>query len=256
MVRVVWQKDIKSFKMKKIYGLLGRDIGYSFSRGYFSEKFKNEDLDCFYDNFDIKHIDSFTSIIETPQIAGLNVTIPYKEEVISYLDDLNPIAKEIGAVNVIKFENGRLIGYNSDYYGFTESLKPLLSPLIKKALILGTGGASKAIGYSLQQLGISYTFISRNPDFNELSYGDLDEDIIRSYKLIINCTPLGTHPNVDNYPDIPYEYITENHVLYDLIYNPEETVFLKKGREKGASIANGSQMLILQAEKAWEIWNS
>ena len=242
--------------MTKIYGLLGRDIGYSFSRGFFSEKFEKEQLDCSYQNFDLKQIEDFKDILTTSHISGLNVTIPYKEDVISYLDELDPVAKDIGAVNVIRFDNDKLIGYNSDYYGFTESLKPLLHSNIKKALILGTGGASKAIAYSLNQLDISYTFVSRNPDFNEMSYNELDEDIIREFKLIVNCTPLGTHPNVDNYPNIPYEYITKGHVLFDLIYNPSETVFLKKGKEKGAQTANGLQMLIFQAQKAWEIWNS
>ncbi|MDY8133980.1 shikimate dehydrogenase [Aquimarina sp. 2201CG5-10] len=242
--------------MKKIYGLLGRNISYSFSKKYFSEKFEKENLNCQYDNFDIKQIDEIKNIVKNTEIKGLNVTIPYKEEIIEYLDDLDPIAKQIGAVNVIKFNaDQKLIGYNSDYYGFTESLKPLLNPSIKKALILGTGGASKAIAFALTQLDIHYNFVSRNPDFNELSYNDLDEDIIQDFKLIINCTPLGTHPNIDNHPDIPYEYLTENHVLYDLIYNPSETTFMKKGVQKGAKVTNGLQMLILQAEKAWATWN-
>ncbi|GAA4270842.1 shikimate dehydrogenase [Aquimarina gracilis] len=242
--------------MKDIYGLLGRNIGYSFSKGYFTEKFEKESLNCEYNNFDLIDISELKEIIENPSVKGLNVTIPYKEEVVSYLDKLDPIAKEIGAVNVIKFEkNQKLTGYNSDYYGFTESLTPLLNPKIKKALILGTGGASKAIAFALDRLDISHTFVSRNPDFNELSYKDLDEDIIKSYKLIVNCTPLGTHPNVDDCPDIPYEHITENHVLYDLIYNPAQTSFMKKGLQQGAKASNGLQMLILQAEKSWEIWN-
>ncbi|MFD2561567.1 shikimate dehydrogenase family protein [Aquimarina rubra] len=239
-----------------IYGLLGRDIGYSFSRNYFSDKFRKENLDCQYQNFDLQKIDALKTIIQNTNIKGMNVTIPYKEEVIPYLDTLDAVAQEIGAVNVIKFENnGTLTGYNSDYYGFTESLKPLLNDAIKKALILGTGGASKAIAFALTKLKIKYTFVSRNPDFEELSYNNLDEDIINDFKLIINCTPLGTHPNVENHPDIPYEYLGEHHVLYDLIYNPEETTFMKKGKEKGATIANGLKMLVLQAEKSWEIWN-
>ncbi|GGX09576.1 shikimate dehydrogenase family protein [Aquimarina muelleri] len=243
--------------MKKTYGLLGKNIGYSFSKSFFSEKFENESLNCEYINFDITEIKDIVDIIKNPQVQGLNVTIPYKEEIISYLDDLDPIAKEIGAVNVIKFSKDQKIkGYNSDYYGFTESLKPLLNKKIKKALILGTGGASKAISYALNQLNIEHTFVSRNPDFNELSYSDLDEDIMSSYTLIINCTPLGTYPNVQNYPDIPYEYVTKNHVLYDLIYNPKETAFMSKGKEKDAKVSNGLQMLILQAKKAWEIWNN
>ncbi|WP_405207630.1 shikimate dehydrogenase family protein [Aquimarina sp. LLG6339-5] len=238
------------------YGLLGRDIGYSFSRNYFSNKFTNENLNCSYQNFDIKTIDDLRTIIQDSNIKGMNVTIPYKEEVIPFLDSLDPTAKEIGAVNVIKFnKNGKLTGYNSDYYGFTESLKPLLNEKIKKALILGTGGASKAIAFALNKLNIKHNFVSRNPDFKELSYNDLDEDIIRDFKLIINCTPLGTHPNVESHPNIPFEYLSEHHVLYDLIYNPEETTFMKKGKEYGAKTSNGLHMLILQAEKSWEIWN-
>lgn len=242
--------------MTKLFGLLGRDIEYSFSRNYFANKFEKEKLDCKYVNFDIKQISEFTDLLKNNPINGLNVTIPYKQEVMSYLDDIDPIAKEIGAVNVIRFEkNNTIKGYNSDHYGFVESLKPMLHPGIKKALILGTGGASKAISYALSTLNIDHTFISRNPDFNELSYHDLDEDIIRAYKLIINCTPLGTHPNIDNYPNIPYEHIDKEHVLYDLIYNPNETAFMKKGKQKGASVINGLQMLTLQAEKSWEIWS-
>lgn len=241
----------------KRYGLLGKNIGYSFSKNHFTEKFIKEDLHCTYENFDIGRIDEIKKIVQLPNLKGLNVTIPYKEEVISYLDDLDPIAKEIGAINVIKIDkNLKLKGYNSDCYGFSESLKPLLNTSIKKALILGTGGASKAIAYTLRQLDIAYVFVSRNPEPNQLSYSDLDEDFIRAHKLIINCTPIGTHPNVENYPDIPYEYLTENHVLYDLIYNPSETTFMKKGKSNGAIVSNGLQMLILQAEKAWEIWNS
>jgi len=239
-----------------IFGLLGRDIGYSFSRNFFSNKFQKEKLNCQYQNFDLKKIEELKTIIQNTDIKGMNVTIPYKEEVIPYLDTLDTVAKEIGAVNVIKFENnGTLKGYNSDYYGFTESLKPLLNKTIKKALILGTGGASKAIAYALDKLDIEYVFVSRNPNYKEFSYQDIDEDIIKNYKLIINCTPLGTHPNTENHPDIPYQYLSDNHVLYDLIYNPEETTFIKKGKQNGATTSNGLNMLILQAEKSWEIWN-
>ena len=240
-----------------IYGLLGRDIGYSFSRNFFSEFFKKENLHCVYQNFDLTTINELKPILQNSDIKGMNVTIPYKEDIISFLDTLDPIAKEIGAVNVVKFEkNGKITGYNSDYYGFTESLKPLLNNQVKKALILGTGGASKAIAYALGKLHITYTFVSRNPGLKEFSYQDLNQDIITDHKLIINCTPLGTHPDIKNHPDIPYQYLDKNHVLYDLIYNPEETTFMKRGKEKGATTSNGSKMLVLQAEKSWEIWNS
>ncbi len=241
----------------KTYGLVGKQISYSFSRGYFSDKFSKEAIASTYVNFDIPVIADIQTVLSNTEIGGLNVTIPYKEQIIPYLDSLDPIAKKIGAVNVIKFDpNGNRIGYNSDYYGFKNSLTPHLHSNIKKALILGTGGASKAIAYALESLGIQYTFVSRNPDEDQLAYHQLDQDIIHDYKLIINCTPIGTHPNTDHYPDIPYEYLTTSHILYDLIYNPETTTFLKKGKEKGATIINGLKMLILQAEKAWEIWNS
>jgi len=243
--------------MKELYGLLGKNIGYSFSRGYFSEKFQKENLDHQYTNFDLDQIDSVTDLLLDPKIKGMNVTIPYKEEIIPFLDILDPIAKEIGAVNVIKFEKGKkTIGYNSDYYGFTTSLKPLLHDDITKALILGTGGASKAIAFALGKLGIHHTFVSRNPGIDDLSYQDLDKEVLKSNKLIINCTPLGTHPDIEAYPDIPYQYLTEKHVLYDLIYNPDQTAFMKKGILQGAKVTNGLKMLILQAEKSWEIWNS
>lgn len=241
----------------KIYGLIGRNIDYSFSRGYFSEKFSKENLtDHKYQNFDITSIELVSDILKNNSVEGLNVTIPYKEEIIPYLDELDSTAEVIGAVNVVQIKNKRSIGFNSDYYGFYESLKPYLKSYMDKALILGTGGASKAITHALKNLNIDFTYVSRNPDFSELSYTQLDDDIINSYKLIINCTPLGTHPNTDQSPDIPYEYLTDRHLLYDLIYNPSTTLFMKKGLEKGANVVNGLKMLTLQAEKSWEIWNS
>ena len=241
----------------KIYGLIGRNIDYSFSRGYFSEKFSKENLtDHQYQNFDITSIELVSDILKNNSVEGLNVTIPYKEEIIPYLDELDGTAEVIGAVNVIQIKNKRSIGFNSDYYGFYESLKPYLKSYMDKALILGTGGASKAITHALKNLNIDFTYVSRNPDFSELSYTQLDDDIINSYKLIINCTPLGTHPNIDQSPDIPYESLTDRHLLYDLIYNPSTTLFMKKGLEKGANVVNGLKMLTLQAEKSWEIWNS
>ncbi len=241
----------------KTYGLLGKNIDYSFSRGYFSEKFLKENLACEYVNFDIPKIDQILSTFENSSVHGLNVTIPYKEQIIPLLDDLHETARNIGAVNVIKLtDGGKKIGYNSDYHGFKNSLTPLLNSKVEKALILGTGGASKAIAYALESLGIAYTFISRSPKKDQLTYQQLTKNIITAHKLIINCTPIGTHPNIENAPDIPYEYITQEHILYDLIYNPTETSFLKKGKANGATVSNGLQMLILQAEKAWEIWNS
>lgn len=243
--------------MKKL-GLLGRNIGYSFSRNYFSNKFEYEKITDFtYQNFDIADIELFPKIFkETPDLIGLNVTIPYKEEVIPFLDELSENAKQIGAINTIKIlPNGNLLGDNTDYFGFSESLKPLLKSHHKKALILGTGGAAKAIAFGLQQLQIDFIFVSRKTSSNTITYSDLTKELFNEHQIIINCTPLGTFPNIENCPDIPYQYITQNHIAYDLIYNPEKTTFLNKAEQKGATIKNGYEMLVLQAEKSWEIWN-
>ncbi len=243
--------------MKKTYGLLGKNISYSFSASYFSERFEKESINANYQNFDLQNIEELNEVLKTNNLNGLNVTIPYKQDIFPFLKRLDPIAKTIGAVNVIKFEkDGSLTGYNSDFYGFKNSLLPLLKETPKKALILGTGGASKAVAYALESLGIEYTFVSRNKKDNQYTYEELNQDIIETNLLIINCTPLGTFPNISVSPDIPYEFVTDKHILYDLIYNPTETTFLKKGKEKGAVICNGLQMLILQAEKSYEIWNS
>ncbi|GAA3613218.1 shikimate dehydrogenase [Flavivirga amylovorans] len=240
-------------------GLLGKDISYSFSRAYFKKKFENESIiNTTYDNFDIKTIDLFPSIIkDTSNLKGLNVTIPYKEVVIPYLDKVNKKAKAIGAVNTIKItKKGKLVGYNTDYYGFKKTIEPFLKAHHKKALILGTGGASKAIAYSLKKLGITYKYVSRKQSEGiAFTYDSLTENDIKKYQIIINCTPLGTFPNVDDCPDIPYQSITAKHILFDLIYNPEETKFLKLGKQSHAVTINGLNMLKLQAEKAWSIWN-
>ncbi len=250
----------KRLEEKRSFGLLGKQISYSFSRGYFSEKFEKLNLDNYsYENFDLESIEELINLLKKrPDLAGLNVTIPYKEAVIAYLDELDPEAAEIGAVNTIKFlKNGRLKGYNTDCYGFEESLKPFLVSHPKKALILGTGGASKAIDYVLKKLGISTLFVSRNPrEENQIAYSEISSELLRDSKILVNCTPLGTFPNVDDHPDINYKFLTENHLLYDLIYNPKETRFLKKGRQQGAKTLNGLKMLELQAEKAWEIWSA
>ncbi len=245
--------------MKKL-GLLGKNISYSFSRNYFTEKFKNDGLtDNFcYDNFDIQSINEFHEVLKNnPNLIGMNVTIPYKQEVIAFLDEMSDNAKEIGAVNTIKISpEGKLIGHNTDYFGFTESLKPLLKSSHKKALILGTGGAAKAIAYGLILLGIDFQYVSRKKTTTTVSYDDLSLGIFQEYQIIINCTPLGTFPNIENCPDIPYQYFASNHIAYDLIYNPEQTTFLTKAQNQGAVIKNGYEMLVLQAERAWEIWNS
>lgn len=240
------------------FGLIGKNIDYSFSKKFFSEKFENENLPHSYQNFDIPSIDLFKEIIsETIGLKGLNVTIPYKEAVISYLDFLDETAEKIGAVNTIKIsEDKKLIGYNTDYFGFQKSLEQFIPLQQKTALILGTGGASKGIAYALEKLGFEFKFVSRTENLNTISYISLNKSILENHLLIVNCTPLGTFPNIHEYPAIPYEFVTENHLLFDLIYNPTETEFLKQGKIRGAKTSNGLRMLELQAEKAWEIWNS
>lgn len=244
------------------YGLVGYPLKHSFSYRFFGEKFKTENIDAQYDNYEISDINILPSIIASdPNIKGLNVTIPYKEKVIRLLDELDETAKAIGAVNVIKIsrKDGRIIlkGYNSDMIGFRDSIKPMIDPLIHtKALILGTGGASKAVKYGLKSLGIESKYVSRTaqPDF--FTYEDLTKEILSEYKVIVNTSPVGTFPNVEECPAIPYEYLTGSHLLYDLVYNPPVTRFLELGSKQGAKIKNGSEMLQLQAVAAWNIWNN
>jgi len=244
--------------VRRRFGLLGRNISYSFSKGYFTEKFSKEHFEgCSYENFDIPEINYFTELRKNnTDLNGLNVTIPYKESIIPFLDKLSKNATQIGAVNTIKFtKKGKLKGYNTDYYGFKKSLEPLLEPHHKKALILGTGGASKGVAFALDQLEIAYTFVSRQHKENCIDYSLINATTFDNYQIIINCTPVGTSPNIDLFPLIPYEFFTEKHIAYDLIYNPAETQFLSKAKAKGAQIKNGLDMLIFQAEKAWKIWN-
>lgn len=240
------------------FGLIGRNISYSFSKGYFTKKFIELGLETHsYENFDLQEIGQFKDLIEQGHtIKGFNVTIPYKEKIIPFLSDLDEEARNIGAVNTINIEKGRTIGYNTDAYGFQRSITPYLMEHHKHALILGTGGASKAIAYVFKKMGIPYTFISRTPDQKQLNYSDLDKELLQGSTILINCTPLGTYPDIHNKPDIPYHFITPKHLLYDLIYNPEKTEFLRLGEQAGAKIINGSKMLEFQAERAWEIWNS
>lgn len=240
-------------------GLLGKNISYSFSRAYFKEKFEKENItDTTYENFDLESINLFEALIKDTQgLKGMNVTIPYKEVVMPFLHNIDEQAKEIGAVNTIKIsDKGELTGYNTDCYGFKKSLEPHLKSHHKKALILGTGGASKAVAYTLKKLGIDFKYVSRKmSDGIDFTYETLSKKDINEHSIIINCTPLGTFPKVEVCPNIAYEGITENHILFDLIYNPEETKFLNNGKKKGATIINGLKMLELQAEKAWAIWN-
>lgn len=239
------------------YGLIGRNIEYSFSRNYFGTKFQEEGLNCLYENFDIQSIEQFPLILERHRdLRGLNVTIPYKEAVIPYLDKLDEKAEKIGAVNTIKIsKKGKLTGFNTDYFGFKKSIEPLLKSQHQKALILGTGGASKAIEHALNKFKIPFTFVSRESKEGVFTYDQLNEAVMLSHQIIINCTPLGTHPNIDQFPKIPYHFLSSNHLLYDLVYNPPLTTFLKKGMDQDAKIMNGLTMLELQAEKAWRIWN-
>lgn len=244
------------------YGLIGYPLKHSFSSGYFNEKFKSENIDAEYVNFEIPTINEFMKVVqENPNLCGLNVTIPYKEQVIPFLDELDKDTAKIGAVNVIKIVRQakgkvKLVGYNSDIIGFTQSIEPLIMPHHKKSLILGTGGASKAVYHGLANLGIESIFVSRGKkDSTILNYEDITPEIMKEYTIIVNCTPVGMYPKVDFCPNIPYEHVTSNHLLYDLLYNPNETLFMKKGEEKGAVTKNGLEMLLLQAFAGWEIWN-
>ena len=246
--------------MTELYGLIGYPLGHSFSAKYFAEKFAAQGIDAAYGNFAIETIDLLPGILESnPALRGFNITIPYKQQIMRYLDDTDETARRIGAVNVVCVRRSgsrvRLTGHNADVIGFTESLRPLLKPQHKKALVLGTGGASKAVIYGLQQLGIKPQYVSRTRRGDILAYEDVTPETLNGYKLIVNCTPLGMHPNVSNAPNIPYSALTPEHLLYDLVYNPEETLFLRKGRERGATVKNGLEMLHLQAEASWNFWN-
>ena len=243
------------------YGLIGYPLTHSFSIGFFNEKFKSEEIDAIYENFEIPSIEDFLEVVDTnPNLKGLNVTLPYKERVIAYLDVLSPEARAIGAVNVIKVshkgKDTQLKGYNSDVIGFTKSIDPLIKPYHKKALILGTGGASKAIDYGLKSLGLETVKVSRYEHADTIQYDNITADIVKEYNVIVNCTPCGMYPNADECPKLPYEAMDSNNLLYDLIYNPDETLFMKKGMEHGAVVKNGLEMLLLQAFVSWEFWNS
>jgi len=240
------------------YGLLGKDIDYSFSRNYFKEKFRAEKIfNTSYENFDFQSLDDdFGRFLTETSIAGMNVTIPYKEEVIAFLDELDPVARDIGAVNTVRFSEGKMKGFNTDAYGFDMAISSMLKPEMQAALILGTGGASKAVAYVLNKRGIQVTFASRNPkSTDQISYDELLDQGFGPIKIIVNASPIGTYPQITDKPKLPYDLIKEDFVLFDLIYNPEETAFLFEGKIRGAQVKNGYEMLVHQAEKAWEIWN-
>jgi shikimate dehydrogenase len=241
-----------------LYGLIGYSLSHSFSKNYFTEKFKKEGINnCRYENFQLTSIEELPKILnENRDLHGLNVTIPYKESVLRFLNDSNEIVKQIGACNCIKIVNGHLFGYNTDVIGFEKSLHDKLRSNHKNALVLGTGGAAKAIEYVLKTNGIGYKTVSRQPSDKNLSYDQLNTAVISEYELIINTTPLGMYPKINEAPPLPYEAITSRHFLFDLTYNPEKTLFLKKGEQQGATIQNGYDMLVYQAEESWAIWNA
>lgn len=243
------------------YGLIGYPLGHSFSISYHNQRFADEGINAKYVNFEIPSIDDLPEILSSnPELKGLNVTIPYKEKIMEFLDYVSPEARAIGAVNVVKvIHQGKKIllkGYNSDVIGFTQSIEPMLEDCHKKALILGTGGASKAISYGLKSLGIETIFVSRYERPGTIQYEAITPDIIKEYKIIVNCTPVGMYPKTEECPKLPYEAMDEHTILYDLIYNPDETLFMKRGAQYGAQTKNGLEMLLLQAFASWEFWNS
>lgn len=243
----------------KLFGLIGFPLSHSFSQKFFTEKFEKEGIkDCLYQNFPLSSIDQLPALLsQHPDLNGFNITIPYKEKILPFLHTQTNAVKQIGACNCVKIESGRLTGYNTDVKGFEISLKKKLQPKHNNAFILGTGGAAKAVAYTLQQLGISYKYISRNTNTsaNVISYAQLTIDDMAKTKLIINTTPLGMYPNINEAPEIPYEALTPDHYLFDLIYNPSKTLFLQKGEAQGATIENGHEMLVIQAEESWKIWS-
>ena len=243
------------------YGLIGYPLGHSFSISYFNQKFADENIDAVYENFEIPTIDLLPEVLDSnPELKGLNVTIPYKQKVMPFLDNISPEARAIGAVNVIRIthegNNTLLKGYNSDVIGFTKSIEPMLEKKWhKKALILGTGGASKAIDYGLRNLGLETVFVSRYERPGTIQYQSITPDVVKEYNVIVNCTPVGMYPHTEECPLLPYEAMDNHTILYDLIYNPDETLFMKKGAAHGANTKNGLEMLLLQAFASWEFWH-
>ena len=240
------------------FGLIGLTLTHYFSKQFFTEKFEKEQItDCLYENYPLEKIEDLPALLAANRdIVGLNVTIPYKKDVVPFLTDAAPAVKKTGACNCIRIDGKKRIGYNTDVIGFHLSLMPHLRVQHQRALILGTGGASAAVEFVLQQIAMPYLIVSRNPGTNSIGYDQLSEDLMESHTLIVNTTPLGTFPAVETYPPIPYQYVTDQHFLYDMVYNPTETIFLKQGREKGATILNGMDMLIGQANASWDIWKS
>jgi len=247
--------------MKKKFGLIGKTLKHSFSKTYFEKKFADLKIDAEYENIELDEIEKFSSIVSKPDgpwlmASGLNVTIPYKESIIPFLDELDITAKNIGAVNCIQFKNGKKIGHNTDAFGFKQLIKPFFEAHHERAIIIGTGGASKAVSFVLEELGVSVIFISRNPQGRvQFSYDEMNENMINFNGIIVNTTPVGMFPNTDACPEIPYQFLSSKHLVIDLIYNPNETLFMQKAKAHGATVINGETMLHQQAEKSWEIWN-
>lgn len=242
------------------YGLIGYPLGHSFSVNYFNQKFADEGINAKYINFEIPDVEQIIEVVSAnPELKGLNVTIPYKERVIEFLDQLSPEARAIGAVNVIRVthDGGKIHmkGFNSDVIGFTQSIEPMLENYHKRALVLGTGGASKAICYGLKSLGVETVCVSRYERPETICYKDITPEVVQEYNVIVNCTPLGMFPKIEQCPQLPYEALTDKNILYDLVYNPDMTLFMKKGAERGAQVKNGLEMLLLQAFVSWEMWN-
>ena len=239
------------------FGLIGKSLSHSFSQRFFTQMFAEKGIEAVYNLYEIPDVSYLRPLIKAnPNLVGLHVTIPFKETVLAELDEIDPEAEKIGAVNTILISRGKLKGFNTDFYGFRDSIKPFLAHGMERALILGTGGASRAVDFALRSLGIEVLFVSRSPSkLNQVPYKDINEQALKAFRLIVNTTPLGTFPDVDALPDLPYQYITSEHLLYDLVYNPAETAFMKAGRDKGAIVTNGLTMLHLQAMKSWEIWN-
>ena len=242
----------------RAFGLIGYPLGHSFSKKYFADKFEREGITGnVYELYPLEQIGQIEELLNSnPNLAGLNVTIPYKEQVIAYLDSMSPVVEEIGACNCIHIQEGRLMGHNTDVIGFSRSLLPKLKPHHKKALILGTGGSSKAVAYTLKELNIPFLQVSRNPSEGMIGYEEMDQSMLEAHTLLINTTPVGMYPDIEKAPAIPYQFIGADHYLFDLVYNPERTRFLKEGAMRGATVENGSDMLVIQAEASWEIWNS
>lgn len=243
----------------KVYGLIGYPLSHSFSRQYFTEKFRREQIaGCVYENFPLTNIEDFGTLVQQhSQLCGLNVTIPYKEKIIPFLSEQSEVVRSVGACNCIKIENGKLTGYNTDVTGFEVSLRPHLQPHHTKALVLGTGGAAKAVHWVLKKLGIEFLKVSRMPGGKQqVSYQQVDETLLKEYLLIVNTSPVGMYPKADECPSLPYQALTSQHYLFDLVYNPAKTLFLQKGEQQGAVTENGKDMLVIQAEESWRIWNT